>query len=315
MNTVFVVGSLNIDQTIRVPSFPQAGETVQGSDVRLSPGGKGANQAVAASRAGANVRLVGRVGKDGHGTAIRQVLAESKIGCRHVMPTDSASTGTAVIAVDDLGENQIILSPGANAALTLADVDEGLAPLRANDVLVLQLEIPRDIVQHAARAAKRRGAFVILNAAPSPLEIGGLFDEIDLLIVNEQEIQDLARLAGTAGNLADLTQTLTSVLGPAVLCTAGAHGALTFLNGRLVHIPTPEVSALDTTAAGDTFVGYLAASLAADCDLPSAMTIASCAASIAVTRAGAVESIPWRNELPPLGDLHVQSSPAFPSHL
>ena len=314
MNTVFVVGSLNIDQTIRVPSFPRAGETIRGSDATFSPGGKGANQAVAASRAGAAVRLVGRVGQDAHGAAILQVLAESNLDSSHVKLTDSASTGTAVIAVDDQGENQIILSPGANAALSFADVDAGLATLTPNDVLVLQLEIPRDIVRHAARAAKLCGAFVILNAAPSPLEIEGLFDDIDLLVVNEQEIQDLARLADASGDLAELTETLPSVLGPAVLCTAGAQGAITFLGRRPVHISAPEVSVADTTAAGDTFVGYLAASLAADRELPAAMAIAGRAASIAVTRPGAVESIPWRHELPTLQDHDTQSAAPFLSH-
>ena len=314
MNTVFVVGSLNIDQNIRVPSFPRAGETIQGSDATFSPGGKGANQAVAASRAGAGVKLVGCVGHDAHGAAILQVLAESNVDGSHVKLMDSAATGTAVIAVDDLGENQIILSPGANATLSFADVDAGLATMTPNDVLVLQLEIPRDIVRHAARVAKLRGAFVILNAAPSPHEIEGLFDDIDLLVVNEQEIQDLARLADASGDLADLTEILPPVLGPAVLGTAGAQGAVTFLGGRHVHIPAPEVSVVDTTAAGDTFVGYLAASLAADCELPAAMAIAGGAASIAVTRAGAVESIPWRRELPTLHD-HDHKSPApFLSH-
>ena len=314
MNTVFVVGSLNIDQTIRVPSFPRAGETVQGSDATFSPGGKGANQAVAAARAGAGVRLVGRVGQDGHGSAILQVLGESNVGSSHVTPTGSASTGHAVIAVDDRGENQIILSPGANAALSSADVEAGLESLTPDDVLVLQLEIPRDIVRHAARAAKRRGALVILNAAPSPTETEGLFDDVDLLVVNEQEIQDLGRLAGASGDLAELTETLPAVLGPAVLCTAGAHGAVTFLNGSLVHVPAPEVPVVDTTAAGDTFVGYLAASLAADCELPAAMAIAGRAASIAVTRAGAAESIPWHHELPTLQDHATRSAAPLRSH-
>lgn len=314
MNTVFVVGSLNIDQTIRVPSFPRAGETIQGSDAMFSPGGKGANQAVAAARAGASVRLVGRVGQDGHGAAILQVLAESNVGSSHVKPTNSACTGTAVIAVDDQGENQIILSPGANAALSSADVDAGLASLASKDVLVLQLEIPRDIVRHAARAAKGRGAYVILNAAPSPPEIEGLFDDIDLLVVNEQEIQDLAHLAGAAGDLAQLTETLPAALGPSVLCTAGARGAVTSHNGRLVDVPAPEVSVMDTTAAGDTFVGYLAATLAAGCGLPEAMAVAGRAASIAVTRPGAAESIPWHHELATLQAHNVQTDAPFLSH-
>ncbi|QQQ62590.1 ribokinase [Paenarthrobacter ureafaciens] len=309
MNTVFVVGSLNIDQTIRVPTFPRAGETIYGSDATFSPGGKGANQAVAVSRAGASVKLVGRIGHDVHGTAILEALAESGVDTSHVKVAQSAATGTAVIAVDDLGENQIILSPGANAALSTSDVDAGLATLGANDVLVLQLEVPRDIVRHAARLGTLRGAFVILNAAPSPPAVDGLFDDIDLLVVNEQEIQDLARLADASGELSDLTEILPPVLGPAVLCTAGAQGAVTFLDGRGVHIPAPEVSVVDTTAAGDTFVGYLAASLAAAENLPAAMAVAGRAAAIAVTRHGAVDSIPWRRELQTAHDPNSSVTP------
>ena len=166
MSTVFVVGSLNIDQNIRVRSLPRAGETVRGSDATYSPGGKGGNQAVAAARAGAAVTFTGAVGDDAHGRRILEVLAEAGIDAGHVRVSGTAATGTAVIAVDDQGENQIIVSPGANAGLTAADVEAGLAAVQAGDVLVLQLEIPTALVRQAARTAKNRGAFVILNAGP-----------------------------------------------------------------------------------------------------------------------------------------------------
>ena len=174
----------------------------------------------------------------------------------------TAATGTAIIAVDDLGENQIIVSPGANSGLTAADVEAGLAAVQAGDVVVLQLEIPTALVRQAARTARSRGAFVILNAAPAPGQIDGLLDDVDLLVVNEQEIQALAGLAGVPGNHRDLVQTLPPALGPAIVCTAGAEGSFTVLDGGLVHVPAAKVAAQDTTGAGDTFVGYLAASLA-----------------------------------------------------
>ncbi|MFF2030429.1 ribokinase [Arthrobacter sp. NPDC058192] len=298
MSRVFVVGSLNIDQNIRVRSLPRAGETVRGSDASFSPGGKGGNQAVAAARAGAATAFTGAVGDDAHGRRILQILSEAHIDARHVRVSSAAATGTAIIAVDDQGENQIIISPGANAALTAADVEAGLAAVRSDDVLVLQLEIPTELVRQAARTAKSRGASVILNAAPAPGRIDGLFDDVDLLVVNEQEIQVLADLAGISGNLHELVQALPSILGAAVLCTAGAQGAFTVLEGKLVHVPATKVSAADSTGAGDTFVGYLAASLAGACELPAAMARASRAAALAVTRTGAMESIPWRDELP-----------------
>ncbi len=314
MSTVFVVGSLNIDQNIRVRSLPRAGETVRGSDATFSPGGKGGNQAVAAARAGATVKFTGAVGDDAHGRRILEVLSEASIDAGHVRVSGTAATGTAVIAVDDRGENQIIVSPGANSGLTAADVEAGLAAVHAGDVLVLQLEIPTALVRQAARTAKSRGAFVILNAAPAPRQIDGLLDDVDLLVVNEQEIQALAGLAGISGNHRNLVQTLPPVLGPAIVCTAGADGSFTVLDGSLVHVPATKVDARDTTGAGDTFVGYLAASLAdIPNDLSAAMIHATRASALAVTRTGAKESIPWRHELPASAPNPANPNLAMPS--
>ena len=299
MNAVYVVGSLNMDQTVRVSSLPRPGETVSGSDATFSPGGKGGNQAIAAARAGAPVKFTGSVGDDEHGRQILGVLSGAHIDAGSVRLLPSAATGTAIIAVEDSGENQIIVSPGANAALTFGDVDTGLATVGAGDVLVLQLEIPIELVRHAAGLARKAGAFVILNAAPAPRQLGGLLEDIDLLVVNEQEIRVLAGLAGTAGGVRELVTELPPVLGTAIVCTAGAEGSYAVVDGILLHVPAPKVSAKDTTGAGDTFVGYLAASLLTDPhDLPAAMVLATRAAALAVTRSGAMESIPWRRELP-----------------
>jgi ribokinase len=299
MSTVFVVGSLNIDQNIRVRSLPRAGETVRGSDATFSPGGKGGNQAVAAARAGATVTFTGAIGADAHGRRILEVLSEASIDVGHVGVSGTAATGTAIIAVDDQGENQIMVSPGANSGLTAADVEAGLAAVQAGDVLILQLEIPTALVRQAARTARSRGALVILNAAPAPRQIHGLLDDVDLLVVNEQEIQVLADLAGVSGSHQELVQTLPPALGPAIVCTAGAEGSFTILDGVLMHVPAAKVAARDTTGAGDTFVGYLAAALAGGPrELPAAMIHATRASALAVTRTGAMESIPWRRELP-----------------
>ena len=248
------------------------------------------------------MKFTGAVGDDAHGRRILEVLAEAGIDAGHVRVSGTAATGTAVIAVDDQGENQIIVSPGANAGLTAADVEAGLAAVQAGDVLVLQLEIPTALVRQAARTAKNRGAFVILNAAPAPRQIEALLDDVDLLVVNEQEIQVLAGLTGLAGiqgNHRDLVTSLPPVLGPAIVCTAGAEGSFTVVDGSPVHVPATKVDARDTTGAGDTFVGYLAASLAgSDRELPAAMLHATHASAVAVTRPGAMESIPWRDEVP-----------------
>lgn len=314
MSTVFVVGSLNIDQNIRVRSLPRAGETVPGSDATFSPGGKGGSQAVAAARAGASVKFTGAVGDDAHGRRILEVLSEADIDTGHVRVSDTAATGTAVIAVDDQGENQIIVSPGANAGLAAGDVEAGLAAMQAGDVLILQLEIPTALVRQAARTAKSCGAFVILNAAPAPRQIDGLLDDVDLLVVNEQEIEVLARLAGIRGSHRDLVQALPPILGPAIVCTAGAGGSHTVLDGNLVHVPATEVAAKDTTGAGDTFVGYLAASLAGSHrGLSAALIHATRASALAVTRSGAMESIPWRREVPASAPSPATTNPVIPN--
>lgn len=301
MTAVYVVGSLNMDQTVRVSSLPRPGETVRGSDAIFSPGGKGGNQAIAAARAGAPVKFTGSVGDDEHGRQILGVLSGAHVDAGSVRLVHTAATGTAIIAVEDSGENQIIVSPGANAALTFNDVDAGLANVGAGDVLVLQLEIPTELVRHAARLGRKAGAFVILNAAPAPRQLGSLLQDVDLLVVNEQELRVLAELTGTAGDVRELVMALPPVLGTAIVCTVGAEGSFAVVDGILVQVPAPKVSAKDTTGAGDTFVGYLAASLLTDPnDLPAAMILASRAAALAVTRSGAIESIPWRHELPAL---------------
>lgn len=297
MSTVFVVGSLNIDQRILVPSLPRAGETVSGSEATFSPGGKGGNQAVAAVRAGATVKVVGAVGDDDHAKSVLNFLRECGIAVEHVRSAEAAQTGTAVIAVDEHGENQIIVSPGANALLTNADIESGLETLKEDDVLVLQLEIREELVRFAARLAKSRGAFVVLNAAPSPKCITALFNDIDLLVVNEQEMFDLAQLVELEDRTVELVERLPDVLGAKLLCTAGAKGSFTIVDGEPLHVPAPKVTAVDTTAAGDTFVGYLTANLASGTGMRTAMIRASEASAHTVTRVGAMESIPWAHEL------------------
>ncbi|PTT68943.1 ribokinase [Arthrobacter sp. HMWF013] len=296
MNKVFVVGSLNIDQTIRAHSLPRPGETVHGSDATFRPGGKGGNQAVAAARAGAEVHFTGAVGNDHHGKTILDVLDGSGVRTAGLRVVEDSPTGTAVIAVDDAGNNQILVCPGANFRLTPNDVEAGLAELQDGDVLVLQLEIPAPLVRHAARLAKSRGALVLLNAAPAPRQTDSLFENIDLLIVNEQEIMDLAATCGMpATDYRDLVTALPAVLGPAILCTAGETGSFAVIRGGLVQVSAPTVVARDTTGAGDTYVGYLAAALAAaPGDLLAAMELAAQASALTVQRPGAMESIPWR---------------------
>lgn len=298
--TVFVVGSLNADQLLEVPAFPAAGETVLASDVLITAGGKGGNQAVAAARAGAAVVMIGALGDDAHGVLVRRALTESGVDSRWVGTADGTHTGTAVVAVEAGGENRIIVASGANARLTRQDVESGLADAAPGDLVLLQLETPVAVVAHAARFAKERGATVVLNAAPAPADADCLTTDIDLLVVNQVEMRAVAGLVG-AGGSGDVPGTVLATaraLDCVVVCTRGADGAYVNVGDRVAHIPAVRVTAVDTTAAGDTYTGYLAAALArGETDLPKALTTASAAAAVTVTRRGAMASIPYAHEI------------------
>ncbi|MCK1795384.1 ribokinase [Streptomyces sp. XM4193] len=317
MPVVHVVGSLNADQLLELTDCPEAGETVLASDVRLSAGGKGGNQAVAAARAGAEVVMVGAVGDDAHGRLVRAELDGSGVDARRVRTVEGAPTGTAIVLLDGAGENRIVVSPGANSRLTVADVESGLRDLGEGDVLLLQLEIPSEVVVHAAHLGKRRGARVVLNAAPAPERADCLGAGLDHLVVNRGEMCTVAQLLGLADELPPaeparaatgldalpaLVARVADSLACTVVCTAGADGAYVCGGAHgatAVHIPAVPVTATDTTAAGDTYAGYLAADLAAGQRQPAtALARASAAAALTVTRPGAMDSIPRADELP-----------------
>jgi ribokinase len=299
---VYVVGSLNADHRVRVSSIPMPGETILGSDIVVGPGGKGANQAVAASRAGAAATMIGACGDDTDGRLVRDSLARQGVDIRHVHVVAGSPTGRALITVDDQGGNTIVVSPGANTLLTAEDVGAGLRSTNAGDLLLLQLETPELLVRHAARTAADAGGVVVLNAAPVPSSVDRLLDHVNVLIVNERELTGIARLLG-GGSTADGALALLAAASDAiVVCTAGSDGAYVMHENRIDHVKAPTVHAVDTTAAGDTFIGYLAAGLARDpADLIGAIETASGAAALAVTREGAIDSIPFSDELPSKG--------------
>jgi ribokinase len=281
---VVVVGSANIDQVFRVQRIPAPGETVLSDGFTTGLGGKGQNQAVAASRAGAQTAFVGAVGEDGFGGAIRAGLEANGVDTAQLR-TVSAPTGTALIAVDGGGENTIIVEAGANAALDgLTDADA--AAIATADVLAMQLEIPLATVTAAAGIARSAGTTVMLNAAPIRDLPADLLALLDILVVNEHEA---AALAGS-GEVA--------ALAPIVVVTLGAAGAVVHARGaEEVRVPAPVVSAVDATGAGDTFCGALAAGLAEGQSLAAATRFAVVAASLSVQRQGAVDSIPVRAEI------------------
>lgn len=293
MTHIAVLGSTNMDLVAYVAKAPQRGETVTGREFRTLPGGKGANQAVAAARAGADaVSMIGAVGADAFGTRLRSALEHSGVDTDLLRTVDTAATGTAHIVVDDEGGNAIVVIPGANGTLTaLAPGDEGL--ITSADTLLLQLEIPVEGVLAAAEAARRHGVRTILTPAPAQPLPPELLASIDLLVPNEHEA---ATLTGLTDPRAAARSLLSQV--PEVVVTLGARGSLYAARGaEPVVVEAPHVTAVDTTGAGDTFVGTLAVALAEGGSVPDALAWASSAAALSVQRPGASASMPFRSEI------------------
>lgn len=292
---VAVVGSLNMDLVARAPRMPKPGETLAGHAFAQVAGGKGGNQAVAAARLGARVAMVGCVGVDANGEQLRAGLLAEGIDCTALESSANAPTGVALIVVDDSSQNAIVIVAGSNGELAPATVARHEAVLAAADVVVCQLETPVDAVHGALAAANRLGKTVILNPAPAtgPLPAAWL-PLIDYLIPNELEAATLTGLpASTPEDAARAAATLCAAGARNVLVTLGAQGVCAALGGmEPVHYPAPRVTAIDTTAAGDTFIGGFAAQLAAGASVDEAIRFAQRAAAISVTREGAQPSIP-----------------------
>lgn len=290
MNRLINVGSLNIDHVYRVPRCVAAGETAVVANYVRGAGGKGLNQSVAAARAGAAVAHAGCVGEDGRFLLDLLREAGADVGRVRVVP---AATGHAVIQVDDTGANTILFHPGANRGLTAADAGEFLEGFGAGDWLLVQNET--SAVAEVILAAKARGLSVLLNPAPmSPEAVGYPLEAVDLLVVNEQEAAELTGGCHEAGAVAELARRAPAAV---VVLTLGARGGLVRASGTTRAFPAEPVAVVDTTGAGDTFVGYLAAGLVGGRTLDQAIAEATVAAGIAVSRPGAAASIPWRREV------------------
>lgn len=291
--SVVVVGSANVDLVYTVASIPAPGETVIATGGSRHPGGKGANQAIAAARAGAATTFVALLGDDDGGALLRDSLRGA--GVVDATRITAGETGTALITVDARAENTIVVNSGANALFTSLTDDQAQL-IRDAELLVLQLEIPLETVRAAAAVARAAGTRVLLNAAPVrplPSEVLAL---VDVLIVNETEA---AQLAGDdATDLFSRAQALTRSV-PSVIITLGSAGSILLHRGdaELTRVEAHEVEAVDTTGAGDTFCGALASALDEGLDLASAARFATAASALSVQRAGAVPSIPHRKEI------------------
>ncbi|WP_322106260.1 ribokinase [Paraburkholderia sp. J41] len=297
---VAVIGSLNMDLVARAPRLPSPGETLAGSSFAQVPGGKGGNQAVAAARLGAQVAMIGRVGSDSNGGILRVGLTAEGIDCRALETSPNAPTGVALIVVDEAGENAIVIVAGSNGEVKPETVARHEPVLAQADVVVCQLETPPAAVAAALAMGRRLGKITVLNPAPAagPLPAAWL-PLVDYLVPNELEAAALTGLpAGTPAEAARAALALRDAGARNVIVTLGAQGVCALLDGAApVHMPAPAVRAVDATAAGDTFIGALAARLANGETPQQAIAFALRAASVSVTRAGAQPSIPTLDDL------------------
>lgn len=305
MSDILVIGSLNADLVVRSPRFPKPGETISGEDLQIIPGGKGANQAVAAARQGADVAMIGRVGSDSFGPFLIQNLQTNHVDTSHVLTDDSAS-GTAIIIVDTTGQNSIVLSPGSNGKVSSADIKPASS---LNPRLTLfQLEIPIPTVLQATRDAKANGSRVILNPAPAQSLPEELIALADFIIPNESELSLLSGLEVKDISTAEQAAKVLLAQGAKnVVVTLGAHGALIVTKDKSTQVPSFKVEAVDTTAAGDAFIGGFAAKLLesnvqvdgkiSDTDLQRAVRYGCACGALAVTKFGAQPSLPTKAEV------------------
>lgn len=297
-NKLCVLGSINVDHVIRVPYFPKAGETLTGYGYQIAYGGKGANQAVAAARVGANVSFIGAIGDDQIGQSMKQAFEKDGINTEAISIIENQSTGLAMIQVADSGENSIVISAGANEDLSEALVEQYKSHIEQADILLMQLESPLQAVTLATKFAKSAEVKVVLNPAPAQPLPNSLLSQIDIITPNETEAEILTGIKVTDEHSAAVAANHFHQLGiETVLITLGSKGVYYSEKGQGEIIPGFRVEAVDTTAAGDTFNGAFVTALLEGQSPKESIRFAHAAAAISVTRMGAQTAIPNREEV------------------
>jgi len=298
MGRVVVAGSINMDVVATAERHPKIGETVAGHEVLYFPGGKGANQAVAAAKLGAPTMLIGRLGQDAFGSELKVFLAAQGVDLRFVRETPEVHTGTAIITLAN-ADNTIVVIPGANGLVGADDISA--VALATGDIAVSQFEIPLPAIRAFFEHARATGATTVLNPAPARPCDSGLLDLVDILILNETELGVLAqtelRDTDDVASFVAAARSLQAGRGQIICVTLGKRGVLALVNGEPLTVPGRDVTAVDTTGAGDCFVGALAAQLAQATPLRTALGYANAAASICVQRMGAAPSMPTAAEV------------------
>jgi ribokinase len=295
---VTVVGSFNMDLLARTPRMPVKGETILGGPFYMGPGGKGANQAVAAARLGAEVRMVVKLGKDMFGDQAEANLVKEGVVRDWFLRSEESHTGVALILVDESGENEIVVAAGVNELLRPADVDKARTAITGADMLLVELEVPMETVEHAIQVAHQAGTQVLLNPAPGRPLSKAMLAMVDVLTPNETETQIITGMPVT--NLEEAKAAARKLLEQgveAVVITLGANGALVVTPTLTQHVPGRQVKVVDTTGAGDAFSGALAVALAEGQELVQAVAFSCAAAALQVTRLGTAPAMPQRAEV------------------
>jgi ribokinase len=298
MSRIFVIGSSNTDMVIRSDKLPARGETIIGGEFLMNAGGKGANQAVAAAKLGGDVTLACKVGDDIFGRQALQGFQQAGINTDFVFTDPGNPSGVALILVDGHGENSIAVAPGANGALLIPDLEKVIEQIEKGDIVLLQLEIPIQTVTYAIKKCYRKGARVILNPAPAQILDNDLFRFVDTITPNETEAELLTGIKVNDLQSAAKAAVILQNKGVSnVIITMGHQGAYLHNSDLQMGMPSPKVTAIDSTAAGDVFNGALAVALTEHFDMEQAVSFACKAASVSVTRMGAQSSVPGRSEL------------------
>lgn len=299
--TVVVVGSINMDLVLSVSHFPEPGETLSATALNYFPGGKGANQAVAIARLGQKVMLVGRVGSDAYGSLLLEGLRKNDVITTQALALEDSYSGLAFITVDRTGQNLIVIYPGANAKLQPSDIEDFFSQLAPDiSIFLTQLEVPLATVLRAITLGKEHGLKTIFNPAPArPLnEVRAILTKTDVLVVNETETQILSDITLSSEQDAYEAAGKLLELGPeAIIITLGAAGSILVDTQQRLHLPAPKVEAVDTTAAGDAFIGGLCVSILEGRSMAEAVRYANHAGACAVTREGAQPSLPTYEEV------------------
>lgn len=295
---IIVIGSCNTDMVIKTDHLPAPGETVLGGSFMMNPGGKGANQAVAAARLKGHVSFIAKTGNDLFGKQSVEQYRNEGVNVEYIYSDPALPSGVALIIVDVNGENSITVASGANGSLSPEDIRKAQPAIEKADILLMQLEIPMETVEYAARTGKEQGLKVILNPAPARALPEKLLQNLYMIIPNETEAEILSGIKVTDWESARKAADIISAKGvDTVVITMGSKGALIKEKGQYHEVPVPKVKPIDTTAAGDTFCGALCVALSEDKSVIDAVKFANKCASISVTRMGAQSSLPHREEI------------------